>query len=739
MPGNHLDPRLLQQVLQTFTAQLEERLQAIIDGLLRLERPDAPHAEVLDGLFRAAHNIKGAARGVGLEASAELAHALEDLFSTLRREGTARRTGLVDLCLDAVSGLRRQVEAEAGGHPTPDDLAELPARLRALAAGAAPAAAVAASQPTVARDAAARSTTVRLPVERLDRIADLAEELQGAKIRVDDHYQASRHQYELATRLRQLWRKMAQRHGQAGGSAGSRAADTLLDRHLLAEGGDLIAELEQMADAMQLGLRTSMAQLRPLAAGLREDARALRMVPADTLLKPLALMVRDLARELGKQAELVLDGERLEMDRAVLDSLRDPLNHLLRNALDHGIETTALRRAAGKPEVGRIRLGLERHGNSVAVEVADDGAGIDLVAVRQRIRTLGLASDEEIAMLPPRALLNYLFRPGFSTRTQVGKVSGRGVGLDVVQVSIEALGGRIALESEIGHGSRFLLTLPLTLASDHGLLVRVAGQVHALPSLNVQRILEVAADDVLDLAGGQAVQVDGEPVPLRDLGALLGRQGGGSEHADPVGVVVIRRGWHRVALRVDHVLGEREMLVKPLEPPLDTVRHVAGGTLGRDGDIILVLDVGDLLDTALSAGDPATSRVVARQAPPSRQAPRILVADDSITTRTLEQGILENAGYRVQAVADGEEAWEALQNGHFDLLISDVEMPALDGFDLTRRLRADAQLANLPVVIVTSLGSEEHRRRGLEVRADAYVVKSDFESTELLEVVRQLL
>jgi len=744
MPGNHLDPGLLQQVLQTFTAQLEERLQAIIDGLLQLERPDAPHAEVLDGLFRAAHNIKGAARGVGLEASAELAHALEDLFSALRREGTAGRPGLVDLCLDAVSGLRRQVEAEAGGQPAPDGLADLPARLRALAAGAAPAlpaATVTTARPLAAREAPPRATTVRLPVERLDRIADLAEELQGAKIRVDDHYQASRQQYELATRLRQLWQKGVQRRGEAlaGGGTGRHGADALLDRHLLAEGGDLIAELEHMADAMQRGLRTSVAQLRPLAAGLREDARALRMVPADSILKPLMLMVRDLARELGKQAELVLEGERLEMDRAVLDSLRDPLNHLLRNALDHGIEDPALRRAAGKPETGRIRLSLERHGNSVAIGVADDGAGIDLVAVRQRIRALGLASDEEVAALPPRALLNYLFRPGFSTRGKVGKVSGRGVGLDVVQVSIEALGGRIALESEIGHGSRFLLSLPLTLASDHGLLVRVAGQVHALPSLHVQRILEVAADDVLDVAGGQAVQVDGEPVPLRDLAALLGRPGGTGEHADPVGVVVIRRGWRRVALRVDHVLGEREMVVKPLAPPLNMLRHVAGGTLGRDGDIILVLDVGDLLDTALSAGDPAATRVVAREAPLARQALRILVADDSITTRTLEQGILENAGYRVQAVADGEEAWEALQNGHFDLLISDVEMPALDGFELTRRVRADAQLANLPVVIVTSLGSEEHRRRGLEVRADAYVVKSDFESTELLEVVKQLL
>lgn len=725
MARNDIDPRLMQQVLQTFSIQLEERLQAIIDGLLLLDQADAPHEPVLDGLFRAAHNIKGAARGVGLEMTSELAHALEDLFSALKRKAVANQAGLVDLCLSAVASLRQQVEMEISGQPSAGDSADLLKRLRALAEGKPLLPAKALPTPPTPAGSAPKLATVRLPVARLDKIADLAEELQVAKIRTDDHYQMSRQLHDMAARLKQM------RHGES-----APLSPTLHSR----ESNDLILELERVADAMQRGLRASMAQLRPLASSLREDVRALRMVPADTILKPLVLVVRELSRGLGKQAELVLEGEQLEMDRSVLDNLRDPLNHLLRNALDHGIESPNERRVRGKPETGLIRLRLEREGNVVSVTLEDDGAGIDLARVRGQIRAQGLAGEEEIQSLTPRELLDYLFRPGFSTREEVSDISGRGVGLDVVQVNMQALGGRIAVESEPGLGSRFRLTLPLTLASDHGLLVRVAGQIHALPSLYVQRILEVTPDDILDLATSQALDVDGEPVPLRDLAALLGHRPNSEDYAERISIVVIRRGWHRVALRVDHVLGEREMVVKPLEPPLNEIRHMAGGTLGRDGDIILVLNVGDLLATALSVGtQPPGARVVAHTPPEARQAARILVADDSITTRTLEQGILENAGYRVHTTADGEEAWEALHNGNFDLLISDVEMPGIDGFELTRRVRADPRLANLPVVIVTSLGSEEHRQRGLEVRADAYVVKSDFESTELLEVVEQLL
>ncbi len=734
---NHIDPRLMQQLLETFRAQLEERLQAIVDGLLALEQAVQPAArtKLFDAIFRDAHNIKGAARGVGLERTAELAHGLEDLFSALKREAVSSQPGLLELSLAAVEGMRQLVDAEAQGQPTGETGLDLLQRLRAVASGSPlppPTQAAPAMAPVAAATTRSAADTIRLPVARLDRISDQIEELQSSTIRIDDHYQMSRRQHDLARRLKQVWEKLKQSRSSALRPA---ASEHVLDRHLLIEASDLILENARLAESMQRGLRATVALLRPLAGSLREDVRQLRMVSAETVLKPLILSVRDLARSLGKQAELVLEGERLEMDRAILDALRDPLQHLLRNAVDHGIETPQQRRLLGKPETGLITLRLAREGQSVLVTLTDDGAGVDTTRVRARIRSLGLLSDEEASALNSRALLDYLFRPGFSTRPQVSEISGRGIGLDVVQVNLQALGGRVTLETELNNGTRFQLTLPLTLASDHGLLVRVAGQVYALPSRYVQRILELTPQQIHEISGSQVVMLDDGPVPLRDLAALLGQRAPLGDYAELISVVVIRRGWERVALRVEHVLGEREMVVKPLAPPLLAVRHIAGGTLGRDGDILLVLEMGDLLASALGAG----GRVVATRNADARPTPRILVADDSITTRTLEQSILENAGYRVQVVADGLQAWEALHSGSFDLLITDVEMPELDGFELTRRIRADAGLADLPVIIVTSLGSEEHRQRGLEVRADAYVVKSSFETRELLEVVEQLL
>lgn len=739
MPLPDIDPELMRQLLRTFAAQLEERLQAIVDGLLALEQgaSGTTRTQLFDAIFRAAHNIKGAARGVGLEQTSELAHAVEDLFSSLKREALAPPPGLVELCLSAVEGLRRLAELETAGQPVDTAGHELLQHLRAVAAGTPPAAPRPALPPPLPAQARPQADTIRLPVARLDRIADLVDELQASKIRVDDHYQACRQQYALTHRLKQVWQQLGllrqERPGLLADMPSTR--EVIQDRHLLFEAGDLILEIQHLAESLQRGMRATVAQLRPLAGGLREDVRDLRMVPADSVLKPLILSVRELAKRLGKQAELVLEGERLEMDRAILDALRDPLNHLLRNAVDHGIEAPLQRRRLGKPETGLIRLRLEREGQSVQITVADDGAGVDMTRVRARIRELGLASPEESLAMSPRAALEHIFRPGFSTRGEISEISGRGVGLDVVQVSLEALGGRISVESELNGGSRFQLTLPLTLASDHGLLVRAGGQIFALPSLYVQRILELQPGQIQEVAGSQVVILDDAPVPLRDLATLLGQGSGEEATGEHIHIVVVRRGWQRVGLRVEHVLGEREMVVKPLAPPLYFVRHFAGGTLGRDGDILLVLAVGDLLDSAQGG----SGHVVSRQVPEARPAPRILVADDSITTRTLEQSILENAGYRVHVVADGQQAWDALQNSSFDLLISDVEMPGMDGFELTRRLRADPRLANLPVVIVTSLGSDEHRRRGLEVRADAYVVKSSFETRELLEVVEQLL
>jgi chemotaxis protein histidine kinase CheA len=738
-----LDPSLVRQLLETFRVQMEERLQAITEGLLALERAVGSEARrpLLESMFRAAHNIKGAARGVGLEGSADLAHAVEDLFALWKRGEIEVERAAIDLCLAGLDTLRPLVESEALGQGMDEHSRRLLQALRGAAQGRPPelpAQAAAAPAPAPAAAQAAPGDSVRLPVDRLDRIADLAEELQVAKIRLDDHHNGSRRLRDLAGRLCRLIERLAE-PGPGLAQAGTTLAPHDPGSALMADALDLATELDQLAEAQQHNLRASVSLLRPVAGGLRDEARALRMVPAASVLGPLARTVRDLARELGKDARLSLSGEHIEIDRAVLDALRDPLMHLLRNAVDHGIETPSRRRAAGKPEAGQVTVSLVREGGMVEISVSDDGTGIDPEQLHAEALRSGVAGRDELAAMSRQALLDLIFRPGFSTRQQVSTVSGRGVGLDVVRVNLQALHGRVSVESEAGTGTRFRLAVPLTLASEHGLLVRAGGRQFAIPNQFVTRILELSADDIAELEASQVVYLGREPVPLRDLSSLL-RLGTTAPPpaGEPIQVVVVNRGWDRVALRVEQVRGEREMVVKPLAPPLARARFFAGGTLGREGDIVLVLEVADLIAAALS---PASAGRVVERPREQRGVPqrRILVVDDSITTRTLEESILSSAGYRVAVAADGETAWDKLRHETFDLVISDVEMPGMDGFELTRRIKQDDRLGHLPVIIVTSLGSEEDRRRGMEARADAYIVKSSFESTELLEMVGQLL
>lgn len=719
-----IDSDLMQQLLETFRIQLEERLQVLSECLITLEQgvDEAKKELLLNDMFRAAHNIKGASRGVGLEVTSELSHALETLFSVLRRGGVTVEPEMIDLCLGAVDALRISVQHDAGGDS--GSVGELLTRLAAAAEGRM----IPASEPVVA-PVMTGSDSIRLPVERLDRIAGLADELQLSKIRVDDHHQAARHLTELGRRLSRFWGHFLEGADAAIGSG--------LERHMLSEGTDLVMEIGQIGEALSSGLRATVGQLRPLAITMRDDVRSLRMLPAENILRPLERTVRDIARTKQKEVRFHLKNAHVEMDRAVLDLLRDPLVHLLRNAVDHGIEPAAERQAAGKPKEGSVTVDLVREGGVVVLTVEDDGAGVSLERVRQRIIQKKLASAEEVAQMDRQTLVDYLFRPGFSTRQQADEISGRGVGLDVVRMNLQAINGQVTVDFSPTSGTRFTLTVPLTLAADQGLLVGCAGQVLAIPSQYVLRILHLNPEQIIDLEGRQAINLEDDTIPIRNLAGVLSMHEEARAYREHLDVVVVNYGWSRMALLVDYVWGDREMVIKPLSPPLSNLRHIAGGTLGREGDVILVLNVADLLS---SESHVSSNGGIATEAPKAQQRPaaRILVVDDSITTRTLEMSILESHGYRVQAVVDGRAALERLRLETFDLVITDVEMPGINGFELTRSIRQDLGLTELPVVIVTSLGSDEDRRKGVEVRADAYIVKSDFETRELLDVVAQL-
>lgn len=774
------DPEFMQLLRETFRAELADQLQQITDGLLRLEKGVAGDArqDVLNNVFRCAHNIKGAARGIDATHIADLAHQIESLFSAFR-SGRPVEPALIDLSLQAVDALREIARTDA-----PDPPVELMARLREAssepgvppAASSVPAsadtearfraAAVANTPPAAATPQAGQATppSARVPPEtpmarperrarprgedadqealriapgRLQRIAALAEDLQMAKIAMSEHFQdvqSLERQLSKLETLLQPWRNVVRglRTQDAAASGLSQAARDALPA---------LIQLRRHAAALGKGMRATLNRTSHLSAALQGDIRLLQLVPVANRLRPMARVVRDIGRELGKTVELHISGDQIEVDRAVLDGLRDPLMHLLRNAVDHGLETPDERRAAGKDETANIWLDVARVGGQVLLTVRDDGRGIDAVKIGEVALRKQLIQADELAQMDEQAMLALIFRPGFSSREAVTELSGRGVGLDVVMANLRKLKGLIRLDTVPGRGTTFTLELPLTLSTERGLHVRAGRENLLIPSTSVDRVVEVARREILEVAGSQALLLAGQPVPLRDLANTLELPA--REDAEPdaaLQVVVVSRGWSQVAFLVDEVVGEREIVIKQLPPPLHSVPNISGATLTGSGEIVMVLHIDDLAERALR--DEARTVLPPLhdvQAESTAYAPHILVCDDSITTRTLQKNLLESKGYRVTLATDGQMGWELLQGGSFDVVVTDVEMPRLNGFELTERIRHSQDHTDLPVIIVSSLASEEDRLRGVNVGANAYIVKSEFESQAMLDALRQLI
>jgi two-component system chemotaxis sensor kinase CheA len=473
---------------------------------------------------------------------------------------------------------------------------------------------------------------------------------------------------------------------------------------------------------------------------LEQEIKRVRMLPLTTITGTFGRMVRDLAQESGKEAVFQVVGGETELDKRVLEQIKDPLIHLLRNAVDHGVESPRDREAVGKSRVGTITLTAEQLGKDVVISVSDDGGGLDLGAIRGAISR---RSGVDAQLLSDEDLREAIFTSGITTSPIITDISGRGVGLDVVRRNVEALHGRIDVESGPGRGTTFTLILPLTLTSSRGLLVETAGELFVIPHNAIEYIMQIAPKDVIALEGHDAVLYGGRPLALVRLADVLNLQpieGQGDE--DRLPVVILAAAERRMAFAVDALAGEQEVVIKGLGNQLTRVGGIAGATVMGSGDVVLILNVADLIKLGLRGEHRSVLTALARPVPTRevRAQKRVLVVDDSITTRTLEKNILEAAGYIVQLATDGQEALGTIAaEGVPDLIVTDVVMPRLDGFGLTQRLKEDPRTADIPVILVTSLDSAEDKSRGIEVGADAYITKSTFDQNNLLETIEQLI
>ncbi|MEW6059801.1 MAG: response regulator, partial [Actinomycetota bacterium] len=497
------------------------------------------------------------------------------------------------------------------------------------------------------------------------------------------------------------------------------------------------------------GLEADGRRMGRVTSDLQDSVRRTRMLPVSTVFDPFPRIVRDLAKDLGKEVALSVEGAETEVDRAVLEEIRAPLTHLIRNCVDHGLELPEDRVAAGKSPVGTIRISASQRGGNLLIEVTDDGAGIDADRVRASVVQKGYLSAEAAAALSEREAIQYIFRAGVSTSAVVTEVSGRGVGMDVVRDTVEKLHGMLDVDSRPGVGTRFTMSLPLTVATTHCLLVRARGHTFALPITNVARIQRVDTAEVQSVQARQVIPMDDGAVMVAHLADVLDLSpNGGSPEAEKrerwLPTVVVGSAEQRAGLLVDGLAGSQEMVIKNLPWPLLRVRNAAGATLLGTGEILVVLNAPDLV-RAVTTGSgvgiaEARPRVEAEAETETETVTRtVLVVDDSIVTRSLEKSILEGAGYRVRVAADGSEAWAILQSEGCDILVSDIVMPVMDGFELTKKVRADRRLKELPVILVTSLGSDDDHERGVQAGADAYIVKGSFTQDRLLETIRRLI
>jgi len=515
---------------------------------------------------------------------------------------------------------------------------------------------------------------------------------------------------------------------------------------LLSKEGDGPLELKRVlerGDALRQAMRLRMAAISEsvmmqehLIAELQEASLTLRMLPLATVFEPLRRTVRDMAREFGKEIDFVITGGETELDRKIAERIGDSLMHMIRNALDHGIESASERVQAGKPSRGTISLAAFHDSGGVSLELSDDGRGLCTEKIREKALAKRLYDAETLERMSRAEINNLIFVPGFSTSPIITDISGRGVGMDVVRKNIvDELKGTVTIETQEGAGSTFLLRLPLNLAVFPLFFVTAGGTTCALPATFVVELLRVARDAIIEIVDKRAIRLREQIVPVEELASILKLPGDTSPQSKEAVIVVVRDGKNMLGLLVDEILGGEEMVVKPLPSHLQGLRIVIGGTIGEGGRIINVLHVPELLRLARDLTDSGRGA----EARERERGASILVVDDSINTREIEKSILEAYGYLVEVAEDGQEALEKTRGKLFDLVITDVEMPRLDGFSLTERLRADQSYRNVPIIIVTSREKEEDKKRGILVGADAYIIKQAFDQSNLLDTVRSLI
>jgi two-component system, chemotaxis family, sensor histidine kinase and response regulator WspE len=757
-PGLSLDDS---SMLDLFRLEVEQQAMILTNGLVAIET-QSPSASDLEALMRAAHSVKGAARIVGLDEAVGVAHAMEDSFVAAQNQALTLGSEQIDVLLHGVDFLRSL--SQLNDRDLPDWLEKNDLAIAAIRSSISalvhpetlPAVALpipltapeipfsvsdeTASDAEIVNAETVQDRVVRVSAENLTRIMGLAGESLIAANWLpsfsDGLMELKTCQIELSKSLEVLQQ------------------DVSFNDSLTIENKALLDVIRQREQECRSWLNDRLTELEGfvqrsvnLSDRLYREVITTHMRPFEDGVQGFPRMVRDISRQLNKQVKLEIIGKSTSVDRDILTKLEAPLTHILRNAIDHGIEMPEDRMALGKPAEGRVRLEAFHRGGMLSVTIADDGKGIDAETVRQRIIQQDLAPAEVAAQMTDAELMEFLFLPGFSLSRQVTELSGRGVGLDIAKSMVQEVGGTVRAISQPGKGTSFLFQLPLTLSVIRTLLVEVAGEPYAFPLARIDRILTLQPSEITSIENRPYFTLNGKHIGLIAAAQVLELPIVTLPDA-PIWVVTLSDAAHTYGLWVDRCLGERELVVRPLDSRLGKVPDISAAALMEDGALVLIIDVSDLVQSmnTLLTSDRLLNVSVATNPQPTQSdavephdPKRVLVVDDSITVREMERKLLQNRGYRVEVAVDGMEGWNAVRAQPYDLVISDIDMPRMNGIELVQQMKQHPRLKSIPVIVVSYRDREEDRLQGLEAGADYYLTKSSFHDDTLIEAVRDLI
>ncbi len=738
-----------EELLNIYKISSRERLQNFETGLLLLERyPD--DATTLENLLREAHNFKGDSRNVGIKTVETLIHQIEEILLGIKSQEIALTPEVNDCLFQGLDAISNLIQEALTGQPSGVDMAQMVKQFMEVIstptvstptieefiqvyqespflAAQIPVEAETQDLPSPSLEVGEpyRIDSIRVETRHLDALMVQAEELTVTKI-------AIAHTTAEIEELITLWEDWKAFYNQRKYFASSSLITNPYEDRL-----------EKIVNSLRTSIQENRARLEIITEEFRDKIRTLRLLPLSTMFQLFPRVVRDLARLQSKEVELIIEGGETTADKHILEEIKDSLMHMIRNAVDHGIETPTQRERLGKPTVAKIWLRGYQAGTNIVIEVADDGRGLDIEAIKQTAVKRGLCSSEELATMTPSQIYALILSPGFSTRTLITEISGRGIGLDVLRASVEKFKGNIQIESTPGQGSTFRIHLSTTLTVVKVLLIEVQGIVHALPIEFVQTTVLVSQEQIFTLKGKASIAFEGQDISVANLADVLELSNSHAYAFTPKveqqksnfqPCILLKVGEERAGFFVDRLLDTQEVVMKPQSQLLKRVRNVTGATILPTGKVCMILNPSDLLKSLQKPYKSLGSelREVAKKSV-------ILLVEDSIPVRIQEKRLLEKAGYEVVVAVDGLDGYNKLKTRHFDAVLSDVEMPNLDGFSLTAKIRQHQEYSNLPIILVTTLASDEDKRRGAEAGANAHIIKGKFNQASLLEILKKLV